>query len=243
MRTPRIYQDIELTTGKLVELEQAATHHLTRVLRLRQNDSIILFNGKGGEFIATLDMEGKKAFARISEYVDISREATLNITLFQGISKGDRMDISLQKAVELGATHIVPIICQRTVVNLKNERREKKYRHWKGIVINACEQSGRTVIPRLDHPMKLADALSQEIGGLKVALDPEANTYLHDLEPEFSRVSLLIGPEGGLTETEISLSRASAFTGIRLGPRVLRTETAALAAIAAMQTQWGDFRK
>ncbi len=242
MRIPRIHQPIELNSGDLIELDKAAAHHLTRVLRLGRNDSIVLFNGEGGEYRASLRTEGKKLFAQIETFNDIERESTLHITLLQGISKGERMDASIQKAVELGAKKVVPVICQRTVVNLKQDRQDKKLQHWRGIVINACEQSGRNRIPELTPPVKLKDCLAQYENDLKITLDPEAGTPLRDIQSTRRRITLLVGPEGGLNKEEIELSRQAGFRGIRLGPRILRTETAALAAIAALQMQWGDFR-
>jgi 16S rRNA (uracil1498-N3)-methyltransferase len=242
MRIPRIYQPVDLSTGNLIELDKSAAHHLSRVLRLRQDDPVILFNGKGGEYHASLHIEGKKVCAQPESFIDVERESPLDITLLQGISKGERMDISIQKAVELGAKKIVPVNCQRTVVNIKQERQDKKLQHWQGIIINACEQSGRNRVPELATPIKLIDGLKQQQPGLKITLDPEAGQPLHTLQPPSNQVTLLIGPEGGLTDAEIELSKQAGFQGIQLGPRVLRTETAALAAIAALQMQWGDFR-
>ncbi len=242
MRIPRIYQPTKLTTGESIELDSSASHHLTRVLRLKTSDNIILFNGEGGEYTAQLHVENRKAFANIIEFQNISTESPLDITLLQGISKGERMDLAIQKAVELGVNKIVPVFCQRSVVNLKNDRAEKKHQHWQGIVINACEQSGRTILPTLQPSAKFADCVSSEIEGYKLSLAPTATQHLNTITITGNKITLLIGPEGGLTEEEIIFAASKGFNGITLGPRILRTETAALACIAALQTLWGDFR-
>jgi len=241
MRIPRIYQPADIHIGSSIELDATAAHHLSRVLRLKHQDQIILFNGQGGEYLSSMQLQGKKVFAVAEAFIERDLESKLDICLWQGISKGERMDISIQKAVELGVNRIVPIICQRTVVNLKQERMARKLQHWQGIIINACEQSGRTVIPVLQPAVKLHEQLAMEIPGMKLTMDPEAGVRLTELSPGSDSISLLIGPEGGLSETEISQATACGFQGIKLGPRVLRTETAALAAIAAIQTRWGDF--
>lgn len=243
MRIPRIYQQATLATGETIELNSSASHHLTRVLRLKTSDNIILFNGEGGEYTAQLHIENKKTFAEITHFHDICTESPLDITLLQGISKGERMDLAIQKAVELGVNKIIPVFCQRSVVNLKNDRAEKKHQHWQGIVINACEQSGRTVLPKLESSLKLTDCLAKSIDGYKLSLAPTAQRHLNTISlNDSNKITLLIGPEGGLTDDEIMLAANKGFNGITLGPRVLRTETAALACIAALQALWGDFR-
>ena len=242
MRTVRIYQDTDLATDRLIELSKEASHHLKHVLRFNNDDSLNLFNGQGGEYAATLVFKGKKVFAQIGDHLDINRESSLHITLLQGVSKGERMDVSIQKAVELGVNRIIPVICQRTVVNLKAERLEKKLRHWKGIIINACEQSGRTRIPELLAPIKSTELQRLDLSGIKLTLDPVAKAGLHSLSPDQNSASLLIGPEGGLTDEEINHARSIGFEGIQMGPRILRTETAAISGITALQTLWGDFK-
>ena len=184
----------------------------------------------------------KKISVQTEEYLDTERESNLNITLLQGISKGDRMDYSIQKAVELGVSRIIPVHCQRTVVNLNTERLSRKHQHWRGIVTNACEQSGRNRIPQLNTPIKFSEIFSIDIEGLKLTLDPLSNNHLQTLQPDSAKICLLIGPEGGLSNVEIQQASNNGFVGISLGSRILRTETATLAAIAALQTEWGDFR-
>lgn len=242
MRIPRIYQQTTLVSGETIELDNSASHHLTRVLRLKTSDMIILFNGEGGEYSAQLRVENKKTFATIEQFHDINNESPLNITLLQGISKGERMDLAIQKAVELGVKRIIPVFCKRSVVNLKNDRADKKHQHWQGIVVNACEQSGRTYIPLLEPSVKLPELLNNSFDGYKLTLDPTAKQHLNTANMKDTSITLLIGPEGGLTDEEILLASNKGFNGINLGPRVLRTETAALACIAALQTLWGDFR-
>ena len=240
MRIPRIYQDISLAAGDRVELDKTAAHHLTRVLRMQDTQKIILFNGGGGEYTSTLSLQGKDVFANIEHFDERNTESHLNITLLQGISKGERMDICIQKAVELGVSKIVPVICQRSVVNIKGERGDKKHQHWHGIIINACEQSGRTHIPQLSEAIKLKDIISKQINGLKLTLSPDATTTLPDISATEKNISLLIGPEGGLDDDEIKLAQQHGFLTVRMGPRILRTETAAIAAIAALQVLRGD---
>lgn len=241
MRTPRIFQDRHLSPGERIQLEQSAAHHLSRVLRSRNDDPVILFNGKGGEYHCRLQIEGKQVYADIQSFDAVDRESSLNITLLQGISKGDRMDFSIQKAVELGVTRIIPVVCQRTVVNLKQDRADRKRQHWQGIMLNACEQSGRTAIPELLDTAKLDVILKQAIEGEKLVLDPQANLRIQQLDTGVRHLTLLVGPEGGLSDDEIRQSMQQGFRGIQLGPRILRTETAGLAAIAALQSHCGDF--
>lgn len=241
MKNPRIYQNTMLEIGHDIELDKAASHHLTRVLRLKNNATITLFNGNGHEFISTIIIAGKKVSALPQEQILSDRESKLDITLLQGISKGDRMDICIQKAVELGVNRIIPVICQRTVVNLKAERADKKHRHWQGIIISACEQSGRNILPELCSTVHLEAALNTLSNDLNLTLNPTSTNSLRDFKPDFNKVNLLIGPEGGLTQDEIALSIRNNFNTARLGKRILRTETAAIATISALQTLWGDF--
>lgn len=240
MRIPRIYQALAFSVGQQLELDKTAAHHLTRVLRMQENQPIVLFNGMGGEYTARLALHGKTVIAHIIEFIDRNSESPLKITLLQGISKGERMDICIQKAVELGVDKIVPVICQRTVVNIKGDRVDKKLHHWQGIVINACEQSGRTHIPQLLEPVRLAEALALPDAGYKLTLSPDAINSLQQTPAGQNRMTLLIGPEGGLESREVDQAQASGFNAVRMGPRILRTETAAIAAITALQVLRGD---
>lgn len=244
MANPRIYQNIVLDINQKIELDKAANHHLCRVLRLKNKQTFRLFNGDGFDYQAKLVIEKKKSFAHILERIETDTHSTLNITLLQGISKGERMDMAIQKSVELGVERIIPVICEHTVVNLKADRAEKKLRHWRGIAIHACEQSGRAGLPIVDDIAHFSDALtSLNAQDTKIALDPYSKQTLVSLMPNDNKnFSLLIGPEGGLSSEEIQQAQAHDFTGVQMGSRILRTETAALSAISAIQTLWGDFR-
>ncbi len=241
MARPRIHVAAPLASGELLQLPEDAFRHVVQVLRLRLGEALLLFNGEGGEYEALLESAGKReAAVRIGARIDIDREAARSITLAQAVSKGERMDFTLQKAVELGVSAIQPLITERCVVRLDGERWEKKLEHWRGIVVAACEQSGRTRIPALQPVMKFGDWLpTVPADTLRLTLAPNSKTGLRELPPQ-ERSLLLIGPEGGLSDSEIAQAARAGFTAIHLGPRVLRTETAALACLAAMQALWGD---
>ena len=224
-------------------LEEAAARHLTRVLRLGPGAQLTLFDGTDGEYPATITTTGKRQVeVELGERVNVSLESPLSVTLAQGVSKGERMDYTIQKAVELGVSRIVPLNTERSVVNLKGERLEKKMQHWQGVIVSACEQCGRNTLPQL-LPLQsietwLAAGLKDDLGLL---LDHRASETVASL-PQAGSVTLLIGPEGGLSAQEQALATASGYLGLRLGPRVLRTETAALTALAALQSRFGDLR-
>ncbi|HEX6550889.1 MAG TPA: 16S rRNA (uracil(1498)-N(3))-methyltransferase [Gammaproteobacteria bacterium] len=244
MRIPRIYTPQTLNMGQLLELEPAASKHLLTVLRLKPGAALVLFNGNGREFSARLEGATKQ---RASISVDAQQpartESPLHITLAQGISRGERMDYTLQKAVELGVTHIVPLSTERSVVRLDDKNAERKLSHWQNVVIGACEQSGRLLVPEIAEPVSLDHFLTGNDTGtvLNLLLDPEAETSLRMLaRPIGQKLLLLVGPEGGLSDAERNAARRSGFQGVRLGPRILRTETAALVALSILQSIWGD---
>jgi 16S rRNA (uracil1498-N3)-methyltransferase len=241
--TSRVYIDQPLSAGSIITLPEDAARHLVQVLRMRLGDSFIAFNGRGGEYAATLSTAGKReAQATIGQLSNVDRESPLSITLAQCVSKGDRMDYTLQKAVELGVGTIIPLISSRTVVKLDAERWAKKIEHWQGVIISACEQSGRTRVPKLAAPEDLDDWLrSSADENLKLILAPGASKQLRQLNPGLRAITLLIGPEGGLSEAECTLAAKHEFVPLALGPRILRTETAGVAALAAIQAQWGDW--
>jgi 16S rRNA (uracil1498-N3)-methyltransferase len=251
VRIPRIYQDIPLHSGQSIELDAQATVHLTKVLRLRVGDALVVFNGKGngrgdgeggGEFAARVSAVGRRsANIEIGEFVPRDLESPLQLVLLQGISRGERMDYTVQKAVELGVSRIVPVLTERTVVNLKGDRQEKRREHWQGVVDSACEQSGRNRVPEVAPITAFAEALASAAEGLKLVLHHRAETDLAALPPPQGPITLLVGSEGGLSAQEIVAAEAAGFVSLRLGPRVLRTETAALAALSVLQWQWGDF--
>ncbi|HEY9201476.1 MAG TPA: 16S rRNA (uracil(1498)-N(3))-methyltransferase [Gammaproteobacteria bacterium] len=240
MKQIRIYQHAELASGSSVSLDKVASNHLLRVLRLRQGDEFILFNGNGREYPSKLQIAGKTAVAQIYNELETARESCLQLHLYQGISKGERMDFAIQKAIELGVSEITPLFCERTVVSLKGDRLDKKLQHWQGIAISACEQSGRNHIPPIHSAQTFSQALAADSTQLRLMLEPTADQPLASLQPENNAVSIYIGPEGGFSDNEIIQAQNSGLRGISLGPRILRTETAALAAVTACQLLWGD---
>lgn len=241
MRTPRIFHPEPLLANSRVALEDNAARHVGRVLRLGRGAELVLFDGSGGEFPAHI-VEGDKRAVWVvcGERHDIDCESPLTITLAQGISKGERMDYTIQKAVELGVSRIAPINTERSVVNLRGERLDKRLEHWRGVIISACEQCGRNILPQLMPVMNLTEWLRQPIHGTGLLLDHRAETGIGTLRLSEVGCTLLIGPEGGLSELERTAVQREGYQGIRLGPRVLRTETAALTALAAIQSHWGD---
>ena len=242
MRIPRFYTEQSVVLRQTVLLEPAPSHHLLKVLRLQPGDPVVLFNGDGKEYQAVLEStQGKQACLAVGSVSEPLRESRLHISLGQGISRGERMDLVMQKAVELGVNEITPLWTRRSQVQLSGQRLDKRLSHWRGITQAACEQSGRVHIPACHPARSLADWLGNTGGeGRGIVLDPEAVTTLHDIEP-LTRVQVLIGPEGGLEQEEVESAAAAGFQRVRLGPRILRTETATLAALAALQTLWGDF--
>lgn len=243
MRLPRFYCPPPLALGGRVPLPADAAHHAIRVLRMKEGDALALFDGAGNEFMAkVLRIDKHSLTAVIEAERDNDRESPLRIVLAQGISSGDRMDYTLQKAVELGVAEILPIATERSVVKLSGERAAKRIAHWQSVVVSACEQCGRSVVPEVHGVNGFVDWLAAEAGdACRIVLVPEAEQRLADLPRPPGRIVLLAGPEGGLTDHELSTAQVRGFTQVRLGPRILRTETAALAAMSAMQTLWGDF--
>lgn len=242
MRLTRVFHDGPLKTGQLVTLSESSARHLKTVLRLKTRQALILFNGQGGEFAARIhSMEKRRLDVEILQFDPVDRESALPVTLVQGISKGQRMDYSLQKAVELGVYAIQPVWTERCAVRQKGDRQERKEQHWQGVITSAAEQSGRTRIPSLLNTLMLQEYLANtDKAGLNLVLDPQAKTQLSDLAPDGKSVHILVGPEGGLADHEVASAKAQGFRGIRMGPRILRTETAGAAAIAIIQTLGGD---
>ncbi len=241
MRIPRIYQDAPLPIDSEFELDERAQRHLTQVLRLRPPAPLILFNGNGREYRATLQrLERKQAMAWIVAATPGLPESPLPITLAQAIAKGERMDIVLQKATELGVKHIQPLHCQRSMAPPPADRLARRMAHWQGIVIAACEQCGRSDLPTLSAPMGLADWLARDAELAKIVLDPSGQDSLSIARPPEQGCGLLVGPEGGWAGAEITRFADMGCLRLRLGPRTLRTETAALTAIALLQARWGD---
>ncbi len=243
MRIPRIYVPQTLRPGREVELPIQAGEHLARVLRLDRGHPLRLFDGSGDEYDAELASLAKRSVtARVLESASAEdRESPLRITLAQGIARGEKMDWILQKATELGVARIVPVVTDRTEVKLDAERAERRHAHWEAVVASACEQCGRSRLPEVREPARLSDwaAALDESAGQRLALDPKGELAPRDL-PASTRATLAVGPEGGLSEHDLATLKAAGFRGLRLGPRILRTETAGLAALAAMQALIGD---
>jgi len=244
MANLRFFTDSPLAVNNDIQLSENAAAHATRALRLNAGDKAVVFNGDGFDYECTLTSVKKNAVtATVTGAKKINSESPLNITLLQGISSGDRMDFTIQKAVELGVTLIQPINSQRSVVKLTHDRAEKRIEHWQNVAISACEQSGRAFVPKVLAPLSLEAWLSQNpyADTTRILLNPVGARRLTEIPKPASAIELLIGAEGGLSNSEIDLASSQHFQSIVLGPRILRTETAALTAIAAMQSHWGDF--
>ena len=238
----RVFVATPLASNATIALPDATAHHLTSVLRMRAGEGFVIFNGEGGEFDATLDAISKKSVtARIGAFKAVDRESALSITLAQCVSKGERMDYTVQKAAELGASAIVPLTSTNSVVKLDAERWEKKLEHWRGVIVSACEQSGRTRVPVLHPVTPIAQWLAQAQGG-KIILAIGATQSLRTMKMPAGPIALLAGPEGDFSPDELRAARSAGFESIGMGPRILRTETAGIAALAAMQALWGDWQ-
>ena len=239
---PRFYVDFALSPDSVVELPDNVVRHLN-VLRVKNTEEIVLFNGNGKAYPALPEvLEKRRASVRILREEATDNESPLNITLVQAVSAAERMDFTLQKSVELGVAEIRPVISERCVVRLSGERAEKRVARWQEIVVSACEQSGRNIVPKVLPLTTYAQALQQlpqETTKLLMSLNRAQK--LRDVQPQSGKVVFMVGPEGGWTEKEEQQAFDAGFQSVTLGKRVLRTETAALAAIAAMQTLWGDF--
>jgi len=243
MRISRIYHPESLSINREIELASQAAIHLTRVLRCKEGDQLVLFNGDGNEYSATITRIHRNHVAvKILSLKNINNESPLHITLVQAISKGERMDYTIQKAVELGVSKVIPVITERSL-SLKSDRVQKKHQHWLGVATSACEQSGRNTIPEISLPVLFSDwVTNNDKNSLGLMLAPAADTHINQINFSNQNINLLIGPEGGLSNNEISLSRQYGITGIKMGPRILRTETAAVTALSIIQYKWGDLK-
>ena len=244
---PRVYVPPRLAAGARIVLPAAAGHHLVRVLRLRPGAGLVVFDGCGGEHDAIIAAIGREGVAvEVGSWREVAREASLSVHLAQGVSAGERMDYTLQKAVELGVAGIEPIITRRSVVRLAAERAQRRRAHWERVCVSACEQCGRDRVPPVQPPCDFGDWLAAlparaDTVALRLLLSPDADTSLRDMPRPAGPILLLAGPEGGLTPQERDDALRRGFRGVCLGPRILRTETAALVALAAMHALWGDF--
>ena len=241
MRLTRVFVDEPLATGKSLNVGGSAANHIMRVLRAREGDELTLFDGRGGEYGARIAGFRKNSVqVELKEHRTVERESMLDLTLAQGISRGERMDWVMQKATELGVTRVVPVITERTMVKLDERQAARKIEHWRAIVISACEQCGRNRVPELTLPTSYIEAVRAiDHDVTRVLLSPTGTLRARDLGNP-SRVAILIGPEGGLSDNEQEAAIAAGFQPLRMGPRILRTETAAIAALAALQHNFGD---
>lgn len=241
MRIPRIYHPEPIQQLGNLALSEDAAGHIGRVLRMKEGQEVLLFDGSGAEFPAVISSVSKKNVeVTISERIERNSESPLDLHLGQVISRGDKMEFTIQKSVELGVNAITPLISERCGVKLDQKRFEKKLAQWQKIAISACEQCGRNTVPEIRPIMSLEEWCSEQYDGLKLNLHPRAMYSINTLPTPVTKVRLLIGPEGGLSAEEISMTREHQFEETLLGPRVLRTETAALTAITALQVRFGD---
>lgn len=243
MNQPRFYCREALSPGAHIDLPEPVARHAVRVLRLPPGAAVVLFDGRGGEYEARIErIERDRVVAALGAWRDVERESPLAVTLVQAVQAGEKMDFTVQKVVELGVAQIVPVDSRRSVARLSGERAARRVAHWQGVAASACEQCGRNQVPLVASLEKLENWLARPAGSaLRLILAPDAEQALVDLPPA-REVQLLIGAEGGLDPQEIAAARQVGFTAARMGPRVLRTETTGLAALAALQAAWGDFR-
>ncbi|WP_115528628.1 MULTISPECIES: 16S rRNA (uracil(1498)-N(3))-methyltransferase [Xanthomonas] len=243
MRLTRSHVALPLQCDQEVTLPEESANHLLRVLRLREGDACILFNGDGSDYHARITVAGKREARALVERAEaLSNESPLRITLLQGIARGEKMDLILQKATELGVAAIVPVNAERTEVKLDAARMEKRVAHWRSVVVSACEQSGRARVPTVAAPLGLQEAAqASDPQARRLTLDPQGEHRLSTLSADVEQgLIVAIGPEGGWSPRDRATLAAAGFTGLQLGPRILRTETAGLAAIAALQARFGD---
>lgn len=243
MRIHRVYTHQALEPGVEVVLQGGAAHYLGRVLRVSPGQAIVLFNGDGNDYAAEVVRAGRLDLVlAVNSRLPGLAEPMLRIMVVQGMSRGERMDHTLQKCTELGAAAFQPLFSERSEVRLQGEKLERRLEHWQGVVISACEQCGRSHVPPVHPPLTLSDWLEKASSGVRVVLDPEVSQPLAGLELP-RRVELAVGPEGGFSEGEVDRMRAGGVMGVRLGPRILRTETAAPAAVAVLQCLGGDLAR
>ena len=242
MRRIRLFIDQDLQAGHDVVLPEAAANHAVRVLRLREGDAVTLFNGDGHDYSGQIRLGKREARVQVARADAVDNESPLAITLVQAIARGEKMDLILQKATELGVVRILPVSSDRTEVRLDEDRADKRILHWQRVLESACEQCGRAQVPQIESPLTLERAarLLADEADAKLVLHPEGGRPLSQVAVG-AAATIAIGPEGGFSERDLAVLDQAGFQRITLGPRVLRTETAGLAAIAALQTRFGDF--
>ena len=242
MRIPRIYQPITFKPDIEIILTADASQYLLKVLRLREGSPLIVFNGHGESYQGVLaQTSSKAATVKLQERINEITESPLKIHIGLGISKGERMDYAIQKLVETGAHSITPLVTEHTVVKLDAKREQTRLQHWQGIITSACEQCGRSFLPQLHPVITASEWIVNVVSECKLVFDAQGTVNLKSISPTPADVAILIGPEGGLSETEVDYAQRQGFKVARLGPRILRTETAAVAICAALQTLWGDY--
>jgi 16S rRNA (uracil1498-N3)-methyltransferase len=250
MRLTRVYVETVLTPGAVVELPRETASHLAKVLRARSGDSLILFGGDGREYAGAVEsVRGSRVTASVGDGAEVDRESPLAITLVQCVPRGDRMDFIVQKATELGVTRIVPVLSQRSVVRLDAAQAESKAAHWRAVVVNACEQCGRNRLPAIAAPVPLIEYLGSSAAAgagtpaARFVLEPDLEAAAAPAALETAaHIAVAVGPEGGFADEELEAFRIAGFRKLWLGPRILRTETAAIAALTWLQTRFGDMR-
>lgn len=244
VRSIRIHIDQPLVPGQQLGLPPQAGEHVARVLRLRPGDPLVLFNGDGHDYAATIHQADKReVIVQVLERAAVDNESPLALTLAQGVARGEKMDLIVQKATELGVTRFVPLLTERAEVKLDAARAEKRLAHWRAVAASACEQSGRARLPIIEPTQPLSAWLASLGGGTatRLALLPDGTHAARELRPTGGGAILVVGPEGGLGERDVQALHHAGFIGLRLGPRILRTETAGLAALAALQALHGDY--
>jgi 16S rRNA (uracil1498-N3)-methyltransferase len=241
MRNIRIYVNQPLALQEALTLDERPSHYLMHVLRLRENDHVHAFNGLGGCYVARISGISRRGVSIVpQEFIDEERESGLDLTLAHGIARGQRMDFTIQKAVELGVNRIVPLLTEHGQVKVRAEKKDTRLKHWRGVVISACEQCGRNRIPVIDRPVPLDQWATSDGNGVKLVLQPGAGQPLGALDVQPAAVTLLCGPEGGFSVADLKQATDHGYLTVSLGPRILRTETAAVAALALCQSLWGD---
>lgn len=241
MRISRLFVEHDLAEKSIISLESDAAHYLRNVLRLKKGFLLTVFNGKGGEYAATVaEVSRKTVNLSIGEWRDVNLESPLAIELGLSVSRGERMDVAIQKATELGVAVITPVLTQHCVVKLTDERRLQRHQHWQNIIYRACEQCGRNVPPLLNVTLDFSNWLAGDLPSSRIIFEPGKLDTLKTYQKPDSAVTVLIGPEGGFSEQEVTEAESTGFSALGFGPRVVRNETAAIASVAAMQVLWGD---
>ena len=244
MATPRIHCDVRLGPGAQFPLSADAAQHVSKALRLKAGDGLVVFDGRGGEYEACIQrVDRGNVDVKVGAFRDVEREAAFRVGLVQGLPEADKMDWIIQKAVELGVAYVQPLVCDRSVVRLSGERAERRKSHWQRVAVAACEQSGRNRIPEVRETLSFQNWLAAPSDAPRWMFSPGGAPLAARAEAPPDGLELLVGPEGGLSEREAELAASRGCERVGLGPRVLRTETAPIAALAAMHALWGDFRR